>query len=149
MIFDLGKTKFDFNDLITNNKNLMGRYFIEGGIQFMSVLSLLFLIILSLAVLSVVKGIKSRNESSNGLSSFKKHIKSVALFALVFGILGQVLGLVQIFDYLSGSTIETAASVLARGIKITFYPTLYGIGIYLISIVISVGLDFKTGTENK
>ncbi len=127
----------------------MGRYFIEGGIQFMSVLSLLFLIILSLAVFSVVKGIKSRNESSNGLSSFKKHIKSVALFALVFGILGQVLGLVQIFDYLSGSTIETAASVLARGIKITFYPTLYGIGIYLISIVISVGLDFKTGTENK
>jgi hypothetical protein len=149
LIFDLGKTKFDFNDLITNNKNLMGRYFIEGGIQFMSVLSLLFLIILSLAVFSVVKGIKSRNESSNGLSSFKKHIKSVALFALVFGILGQVLGLVQIFDYLSGSTIETAASVLARGIKITFYPTLYGIGIYLISIVISVGLDFKTGTENK
>lgn len=149
LIFDSGKTKFDFNDLLTKYKKIMERFFIEGGIIFMSILTLLFLIILSLSVLSFVKALKSKNHASKGLNGFRKQIKSIALFALIFGILGQVLGLVQIFDYLSDSSIGVAASVLAKGIKTTFNPTLYGIGIYLVSILLSMGLDFKINTEIK
>jgi hypothetical protein len=70
----------------------------------------------------------------------------VSLFTLVFGVFCQILGLVQIFDYISDSRIEVAAAILAGGIKITFYTTTYGIIIYLISLLITLGLEYRLHT---
>ena len=38
---------------------------------------------------------------------------------------------------------KSASSVLAKGIKITCWPTIYGIVIYLVSILISLGLEYR------
>jgi hypothetical protein len=119
----------------------MVRYFIEGNLKFMGTLSLLFLVILSLSVFSLVLAVTSRKTHKDKIRNLTGYMKSLALFALVFGIFGQILGLLNIFNYLAGSEIDVASKVLARGIKITFYPTMYGIIIYLFSIL--AGLSLK------
>jgi hypothetical protein len=121
----------------------MLRYLIEGGIWFMGTLSVLLLVILSL---SIMAGRLTINPSAGRLKRISKlsdYIKSVALFTLVFGIFGQILGLVNIFDYLANQNSEIAPAILTMGIKITCYTTIYGIIIYLISILISLGLKLR------
>ena len=120
----------------------MKTFFIEGNIKIMGTLSLLLLVILSLSVISIVLAFKSSSTHAIKINNLRSYIKSVALFALVFGIFGQILGLLNIFDYLAGSEVEVAAGVLATGIKLTFHSTIYGIIIYLFSILVSLGLKF-------
>ena len=77
------------------------------------------------------------------------YIKSLALFTLVCAIFFQILGLVDIFDYLANKDSQLAASILAKGIKITFWPTIYGIIIYLVSIIITLGLKLRINSVQK
>lgn len=121
----------------------MVRFFAEGNIKIMGVLTLLFLVILSLSVISMVLAFKSTSVHADKINNLRGYIKSIALFTLVFAIFGQILGLLNIFDYLAGSEIEVAASILAKGIKITFHSTIYGIIIYLFSILVSLGLKYR------
>ena len=118
----------------------MKTFFIEGNIKIMGTLSLLLLVILSLSVISIVLAFKSSSTHAIKINNLRSYIKSVALFTLVFAIFGQILGLLNIFDYLAGSEIEVASGVLSTAIKLTFHSTIYGIIIYLFSIMVSLGL---------
>jgi len=64
-----------------------------------------------------------------------KHIKTIGTFALVTGILGQLIGL-----YFAFSAVEEVGSVapgiLMGGLKVSMIPTLYGILIFLLSLLI-------------
>ena len=121
----------------------MVRYFIEGGQWFMGTLSILFLIILSLSVVAGTLEIKSTVANTDKIKNLIGYSKSLALFTLVFGIFSQILGLVDIFDYLANKNSEIAPAILAKGIKITCYTTIYGIIIYLVSILITLGLKLR------
>ena len=118
-------------------------YLVEGNLWFMGTLSLLFLIILSLSVIAAILAFRSPSSHTDKIMKLLGYIKSLALFTLVFGIFGQILGLVDVFDYLAHKDSQLAASILAKGIKITFWPTIYGIIIYLVSILIRLGLKYK------
>lgn len=115
-------------------------FFIEGNIKIMGTLSLLLLVILSLAAISIVLAFNSSSDQKAKIKNLRGYIKSVALFTLVFAIFGQILGLLDIFNYLAGSEIEVAAGALAKGIKLTFHSTIFGIIIYLFSILVNLGL---------
>jgi len=121
----------------------MVTYFIEGGKWFMGTLSILFLIILSLSVMAGTLVIKSTSGNTDKIKNFISYIRSIALFTLVFGIFSQILGLVNIFDYLASKNSEIAPAILVEGIKITCYTTIYGIIIYLVSILIALGLKLR------
>jgi len=121
----------------------MVQYLVEGGIWFMGTLSVLFLVILILSVLAGKLAIKPTAGRIKKIDKLSGYIKSLALFTLVFGIFGQILGLVDIFDYLATQNSEIAPAILATGIKITCYSTIYGIVIYLISILITLGLKLR------
>ena len=118
-------------------------FLVEGNLWFMGTLSILFLAILSLSVLAIIHSFKSSPIRDDKLKKQIKYIKSLALFTLVFGIFGQILGLADVFDYLAHKDSQVAASILAKGIKITFWPTIYGIMIYLVSILITLGLKYR------
>lgn len=122
------------------NLKMIARFFVEGNLKIMGTLSLLFLAVLSLSVISLVWALKSREAHANKIGNLIGYIKSAALFTLVFAIFGQILGLVNIFDYLAGTEIEVAANALATAIKLTFHSTIYGIIIYLFSILAVLGL---------
>ena len=124
------------------------RYFAEGNYWFMGTLSLLFLVILSLTVVAMSMVFKSRSRYADQVFNLSGYIKSLALFTLVCALFFQILGLVDIFDYLAHKDSQVAASILAKGIKITFWPTIYGIVIYLVSILITLGLRLRSNTGN-
>ncbi|MEA3461704.1 MAG: MotA/TolQ/ExbB proton channel family protein [Bacteroidota bacterium] len=124
----------------------MVRFFAEGNYWFMGTLSVLFLVIL---ILSVMAGKLAINPTAGRIKKIDKlsgYIKSLALFTLVFGIFGQILGLVDVFDYLAHKDPQVATSILAKGIKITCWSTIYGIIIYLVSILITLGLKFRVNS---
>ncbi len=120
------------------------RFFVEGNLWFMGTLSLLFLVILSLSVIAGTLAFKSTTTNADKIKNLIGYIKSVALPTLVSGTLGQILGLVELFDYLANKDSQLASAILAKGIKITCWTTIYGIIIYLVSILISLGLKFFT-----
>lgn len=117
-------------------------FLVEGGLWFMGTLSVLFLIILSLSVVAGTLALKSTKAQTGKIKNLIGYIRSIALFTLVFGIFSQILGLVQVFDYLGNTNSEIAPAILANAIRITCYTTLYGIAIYLTSILISMGLSY-------
>jgi biopolymer transport protein ExbB/TolQ len=113
----------------------------------MGILTILLLIILAMGVCRFIQISKNNYEHA---TTFRHHltlIKSLGLFALVFGIFGQLLGLYQAF-----SVIEQAGSIspaiLAGGLKVSTIPTLYGMIIFLLSYLIWLGLDYKASNKS-
>jgi hypothetical protein len=100
---------------------------VEGGILFMGVLSLLFIAVLSTGISSIVK--------KQGF--MLKLSQELALFALVWGILGQLLGLFGAFSAIE-TVGEVSQEILAGGLKVSSYPTLYGLIIFLVAKLIKL-----------
>jgi len=118
----------------------MKRYFMEGGPLFMGLLTFIFLIILVLVVYNLVIILKKEGMDKDVLKNRLSYIKSVGLFALVFGILGQLLGLYQMFDAIQRIG-DTSPVILAGGLKVSMLSALYGVLIYLLSWLFWFGLD--------
>ena len=64
-------------------------------------------------------------------------VKEIGLFALAFGFFGTILGLLQAFDAISSSG-PLPQQVLCAGLKVALITTIYGIIIYLVSLVVRV-----------
>ncbi|MBR2747995.1 MAG: MotA/TolQ/ExbB proton channel family protein [Bacteroidales bacterium] len=105
-------------------------FFVEGGLGVMSVLTVL-LVALFFAAWKA-----------------PRWVKEIGLFALLFGFLGHVLGMLQVFDALVDLTAGAKGyadlfdaihpAVIFGGLKVTLISTVYGIIIYLISLVVRV-----------
>ena len=105
-------------------------FFYEGGLAFMSILTVLLVAIFFAAWKA------------------PRWVKEIGLFALFFGFLGTVLGLYQVLIAMRDiACTEGAASsigslvpphVLFGGLKVTLNTLIYGIGIYLVSLVVRV-----------
>lgn len=105
----------------------------------MSILTILLILMVVWAVLNFLMYLG--NKDSAGLISKRiVHVKSIGLFAIITGILGQLVGL-----YAAFSAIEKAADISPQivfgGLKVSMITTLYGFLIYLASILIWVILD--------
>ncbi len=114
--------------------------FYQGGL-FMPILTLLLLAVLAMAVYNAIQISNRKVEHSTSFRYQLKYIKSVGLFALVFGIFSQLLGLYQMFSF-----IETAGAIspalVAGGLKVSTIPTVYGVIIFLISYIAWMALDY-------
>jgi heme A synthase len=105
-------------------------FFYEGGLGFMSVLTVLLVAIFFAAWKA------------------PRWVKEIGLFALLFGFLGTILGLYQVLIALrdiagtegAGSSIGSLIppGVLCGGLKVTLNTAIYGICIYLVSLVVRV-----------
>ncbi len=110
---------------------------VEGGIEFMSVLFLLLLGVIVTSIL-VVKNKEDKTKANKWL----KTSQEIALFALVFGILGQFVGLLSAFQALE-EVGEVSQGILAGGLKISSYTTVYGIVIFLLAKLFKIGFQFS------
>ncbi|MDG1805230.1 MotA/TolQ/ExbB proton channel family protein [Flavicella sp.] len=95
----------------------------DGGPLFMYSLLLLLAVIVFLLIKVFIS--KTTSPKSTQL------INSIGLFTLTFGILGQIIGLLSAFSYMQQTPVSQ--QVIAAGLKISFYPTVFGIFIFLIS----------------
>ena len=104
---------------------------IEGGIEFMGSLTVLFIGVIITAILAL------KNKSERWL----KINQELALFAFVFGIFGQVIGL---FDAFKGIEMmgEVSQAILAGGLKVSSYVTIYGFIIFLLAKAVKIAFNF-------
>jgi biopolymer transport protein ExbB/TolQ len=75
-------------------------------------------------------------------------VKEIGQIALFFGFLGTVLGLLQVLDVLGecaskgegplGLFDVVPIGVICGGLKVTLNTTIYGIGIYLVSLIVRI-----------
>jgi len=95
----------------------------EGGPFFMYPLFLILILVLVL----IVQGFLKKGNSTKTISL----ISSITLFALVWGFLGQIIGMIAGFDAIE-SVGDVSPAVLAGGIKISLLPPVFGSAIFLI-----------------
>ena len=109
--------------------------FYQGGPLFMSILTILLLTMTVWIVYHLVKVFQSQQLNREKALRKLKYGRSIGLFALIVGILGQLIGFYNAF-----SVIESMGSVspalVYGGIKVSMITTLYGIVIYLFSIAL-------------
>ena len=95
----------------------------EGGPFFMYPL---FFIIILLLIL-IVKGFLQKGSVEKTISL----ISSIALFAIVWGFLGQIIGLIGAFDSIEAVG-DVSPAVLAGGLKIAFLAPVFGMIAFLV-----------------
>ncbi len=118
----------------------MKNLFFEGGPLFMGILTVVLIIMVAWAVYHFLPVLLKKEADLVKSKSRLKHIKTIGTFALITGILGQLIGLISAFD-----AIEQAGGVqqgiLAGGLKVSTIPTIYGIFIFMISLILWFVVD--------
>ena len=117
----------------------MKELFIMGGTPFMSALLVLLIISIAWVVYHFIVAYNSKQ--TDKVTSLQKlgYGKSIGLFALLTGVLGQMIGLNAMCDalydlYASGNTYRP--DVLFNALRATTIVTISGILIYLLSILL-------------
>jgi len=118
----------------------MKDWFIMGGSLFMSILTILLVIIVAVSVYFAVTIASGKANEKANFSNQLKYVKSIGLFTMIVGILGQLIGLFSAFTAIEAAN-DISPSIMAGGLKISLITTLTGIFIYLISIIIWFLLD--------
>jgi len=107
---------------------LMGNPFIarlnEGGPLFMYTTLFILIVIIALLIRGFIK-IEARPKTITLVSS-------VSLFVLVWGFLGQMIGLITAFDAIEAAG-DISPSMLAGGLKIAILSPLFGMVVFLIA----------------
>ena len=97
-------------------------YFIIGGPLFMGILTLILLLMIYGAV---------RN----------RYLKELGLLALAVGFMGQLLGLFGAFEGIEQMG-GVSQAILAGGLKVSSITSVYGLLIYIVSLVIQIARKF-------
>jgi biopolymer transport protein ExbB/TolQ len=124
----------------------MMNLFFMGGPLFMGILTLVFIAMVSVAFVNGLPVLKG-NISEDSPRKIA-YVKSVGLFALIFGILGQLIGLFSAFEAIELGQVSVSPSLLAAGFKVSMITTVYGLIIYVVSLLLWFGLSSKLGTGN-
>ena len=95
----------------------------DGGLVFMLPLVAMILLIVILLILAFTK--------KQQQAKFSKLIAHISLFALVWGFLGSVLGLIQAFDAIQAVG-DISSGMMAGGLKVALITTLFGAITFLI-----------------
>ena len=116
-----------------------------GGIQFMSVL---FLILLSVIILSVIGFMQAYGKQSPNLSRLTNIVLAIRFlggFAPVWGILGQGIGIYQACIAIQEMQ-DVSPALLAGGFQVSMITALYGLVIFLVSRIFWYILKSKLNT---
>lgn len=116
----------------------MKELFFSGGPLIMSILSLL-LIVMVFWILYQILNILYSPEINRETSLRKIALgKIIGLTAMITGILHQLIGFFHAFSAIQKAG-DISPSLLYAGIKISLISTMYGVSIYLLSIILWFG----------
>ena len=109
--------------------------FFKGGPIFMGILTILLIITTAWIIYHFVVGFNSKQVNHEKFIRRIEYGKSMGLFALLFGICGQMIGLSGMFSAIEG-LVEVTPPMIFRAVNVTMICTIYGILIYLFSLVL-------------
>jgi hypothetical protein len=115
-------------------KPLFANLLYEGGPIFMYPLLILLIICVALIIKAFVKGDPDDRT--------RKLVGSISLFALVWGFLGHLIGLIGAMDAISIAN-DISNGVLAAGLKIGLLSPTFGMVVFLIARAGMIGLQLK------
>lgn len=121
--------------LLIIKNNIMKELFFMGGAGFMGIMSILFLVMVVWITYHMSKYLLAEVPCKEKTIGKIEEGKAIGLFALIFGILSQLLGAYHLFNLLT-ETDDIAPSILFRGIKVSMIVPIYGIIIYLITLIL-------------
>ena len=110
--------------------------FYKGGPLFMGILTTICAVMIGVAIINGMLILKGTSNEANANSRRLAYIKSVGLFALVVGLLGQLIGLYSAFSAIELHEVDVSPAMLAGGFKVSMITTLYGLIIYALSLII-------------
>ena len=111
-----------------------------GGPLFMGILTILLLILLATTVIFAIFILNGKARNSVSFTHRLSYLKSMGLFTMIVGILGQLIGLLLAFGAIERAG-DISPQMVYGGLKISFYTTVYGILVYLLSILLWFVLD--------
>ena len=115
--------------------NFIEYNFIAGGYEFMSVLSLELIIATAWIIYQFIKGYNSEQPNKETILRKIGYGKSMGLFALVTGFLGQMIGLIGAFDVIKNHP-DIKTEYIFDGIGVTMISATYGVLIFLFSMIL-------------
>lgn len=95
-----------------------GSHHIEGGLQFMAPLTILFLASMIILVYMIVK-----RDFNSPWAEVYRHI---GLVILAYGVFGSLVGFLNMFDALESIKEDLPRQMIAGGVKVTLLNVLYG-----------------------
>jgi hypothetical protein len=109
--------------------------FYLGGSTFMGTLTVLFVITTAWIIYHFVSGYNSKQANKEKTLKMIEYGKSMGLFTMIVGFLGQMVGFVSMFE-----AIEQAADInpnmVFGGIKVTMICPIYGMLIFLFTLLL-------------
>lgn len=119
----------------------------------MGILTLLLIVLLAVSVIFILKLTAGKSVKQKNFTHQLSYLKSIGLFSMIVGILGQLIGLVLALNA-SETVNDISPAIMLGGLKISMISTLYGIIIYLVSLIIWFMLDLYhqkqlTTTQNE
>ncbi|HKL09714.1 MAG TPA: MotA/TolQ/ExbB proton channel family protein [Bacteroidales bacterium] len=117
----------------------MKELFFMGGPQFMAILTLFLIITTAWFIYHFTVSYHAKKMNREKLLRLFDYGKSLGLFSLIIGITGQMVGLYEMFDAIEvalGKGKEIIPELVFGGIRVTMIVTIYGIFIYLFSIIL-------------
>jgi len=118
----------------------MKEWFVMGGSLFMSFLTILLVVIVAVSVYFAIVIANGKAKDKTNFIHQLKYVKSIGLFTMITGVLGQLIGLFMAFTAIEAAQ-DISPAILAGGLKVSMITTLTGTFIYLISILIWFLLD--------
>jgi len=118
----------------------MKDWFIMGGALFMSFLTILLVIVIAVSVYFAILIANGKAKERTNFLHQLKYVKSIGLFTMITGILGQLIGLFMAFTAIESAQ-DISPAILAGGLKVSMITTLTGTFIYMLSILIWFLLD--------
>jgi len=109
----------------------------EGGIIFMTPLSILFASNILISAYLLIALFQKRQFHEKWLEA----IKQIGLLAAVWGVLGTILGLFQAFDALEAMKEMIAFQIIMGGLKVAVITAIYGLIIFCLSILAYIILN--------
>ena len=107
----------------------------------MGILTAVFIIMIAWAIYHFLPVFLKKEFDAKKTKSRLKHVKTIGSFALVTGILGQLIGLYGAFEAIEAAG-DVSPGLLAGGLKVSMITNIYGILIFLISLLLWFIADF-------
>ena len=110
-----------------------------GGTLFMSVLSIALTTILAISILNILRLSRDNYKSANQILNIND-IKALGIFAIIWGIFGQSIGLFSALQAIEAAA-DISPAMIYGGLKVSFITTLYGTFIFLLAWLITIVLS--------